>query len=136
MLTAPGEVSMSNSTVAGPPATGQSRGGLLRFWLLISIGFIWVYGPPAGAPGIDRHGPPSIDCPCPACGLKAKRQLTGLYKCRMQHDSTLLTDGSRQCGKKTADKAPTADSEQADKTPTADSEQANKALSADSEQAG
>ena len=138
---------MSDSTAPGPSATRRRGGGRLRFWLLMTIGLIWVFVPPAGAPGTDRHGPPSIDCPCPECKLAAKRQLTGLYKCDNHHNSRLLTDGSRKCDEVQADNAPrtgseqagkalTADSEQADKALTADSERADKALTADSEQAG
>jgi hypothetical protein len=116
---------MSDSTVPGPAATGQSRGGVLHFWLVMTISLIWVFVPPAGAPGTDRHGPPSILCPCPECGRVATRQLTGLYECDKHHNSRLMTDGSRRC-----------DHDQAAKALSADSEQSDKGLSADSEQAG
>jgi hypothetical protein len=53
---------MSGSITPGPTAGGRRRGGCTRFWLLMTIGCIWMIGPGDRPPGTGRLSYKLVDC--------------------------------------------------------------------------
>jgi hypothetical protein len=85
---------MSGSITPGPSAGGRRRGVRARFWLLMTIGWVWVSGGSDRPAGTGRLSFNFVDCrEClklrmtmpDGSPVKAKKMKNGWYQCRNGH---------------------------------------------------